>query len=141
MSLLIILVLGITPIILWEKVITKYDLELIGGYVIAIASVFAFVALVSYSISLETIAELSSFHNTNKFVYEKAVKEFPNSGKAITKNDATTVITLPYDRIKLIADYNKNLTWYHMYQNNWLVGGFVGKVPSDLKFIVPPVQE
>ena len=90
---------------------------------------------------MDTIAIMEAFHERNYDVYTQAIEEFPNSGKAITKDDSTTVITLPYDRIKLIAEYNDNLTWYRKYQNNWFISGFVGKVPGNLNYIVPKKSE
>jgi len=137
MFLLIIFILGIITITLWEKVVAKYNLELLGGCIIGITVLSAFIVFISYPCSLGNIARMEAFYDTNRFVYEKAVKEFPNSGRAITKDDATTVVTLPYDRIKLIANYNENLTWYKRYQENWFTSGFVSKVPSDLKYIMP----
>ena len=137
MFLLIMLVLGILTLVLWRKVITKYDLEELGSCMIVVSIIFTIVFLISYSISLDTIAIMEAFHERNYDVYTQAIEEFPNSGKAITKDDSTTVITLPYDRIKLIAEYNDNLTWYKRYQNHWFIGGFVSKVPGNLNYIVP----
>ena len=141
MFLLLVIVLSIITISIWDKVIAKYDLEPLGGLITAVAGILCFATMVSYPVSLDTIAEMKSFHDTNKFVYETAVKEYPNSGRILTRNDATVVTTLPYDRIKLICSYNNNLTWYRMYQKHWFMGGFVGRVPQCLKYITPPMQE
>ena len=139
MFLLIVLLLGILTLVLWEK-ITEYDLEPLGRFVLAISMLFVLISIISYSISLDTVANMEAFYKRNYMVYTQAVKEFPNSGKAITEDDSTIVVTLPYDRVKLIADYNEHLTWYKKYQNNWFFGGFVAKVPKDLNYIMPEIS-
>jgi len=141
MFLLLVIILAIITIAIWSKIVAKHDLEALGSCITVVAILFSTAALISYSVSLDTIAKMKSFHDTNKFVYEVAIKEYPNSGRILTRNDATVVTTLPYDRIKLICSYNSNLTWYRMYQKHWFIGGFVGKVPQNLKYIVPIAQE
>jgi hypothetical protein len=137
MFLLIILILGVLALVLWRKVIVKYDLEELGSCIIAVSIIFAVISMITYAASLDTIATMEAFHERNYDIYTQAVEEFPNSGKAITKDDSTIVITLPYDRVKLIVEYNEDLTWYKRYQNHFFVDGFVGKVPGDLGYIVP----
>lgn len=137
MFLLILLILGCLSLILW-KLVEKYDLEPPATFIVAMAVIFAAIAMITYTISLGTIADMEAFYERNYAMYTQSVKEFPNSGKAITKNDATTVITLPYDRVKLIAEYNSDLTWYKRYQKHWFIGGFVGKIPHNLNYITLP---
>ena len=137
MLLIIMMILTVAVMTFWDRIVSKYDLEPLGGCIIGVTAFLFLVTMIAYPCSLDTIAKMESFHDTNKFVYEKAVEKFPNSGRVITKNDSTNVITLSYDRIKLIAHYNENLTWYKRYQKNWFIGGFIGKVPKDLKYIMP----
>jgi len=137
MFLLIMLALGLVTLALWNRTVNKYDLEALAACIITASLVLIIVAAVTYPTSLSTLANMEAFYKRNQIVYSQAVKEFPKSGKAITKEDSTTVITLPYDMVKLIAGYNTNLTWYRKYQRNWFVGGFVGKASSSLNYIIP----
>jgi len=140
MFLLFILVIGALGVIFFPLLV-KHALEGLAGTAVIISAAFAIIAAASYSISLGTIADMEAFHRVNKFVYEGFAEKYPNSGKVITKGDLAEVITLQYDRVKLIAEYNKNLTWYRMYQNHWFIGGFVGKISPSLRYIVPPPLE
>lgn len=137
MFLLIVLVLGLLSMVFWKK-IEECGLEVLGGIMITASILFACVFMIAYSTSLGTIAGMEAFYKRNHAVYVQAVEEFPHSGKVITKNDATNVITLPYDKVKVIVAYNKDLTWYKKYQDHWFIAGFVGKVSGDLDYIVPP---
>lgn len=78
---------------------------------------------------------MGAFYDNNQKVYKQAVEKFPNSGRIVTGGDTTTVYLLSYDMAKAIMDYNTHLAWYHNYQDHWFLGGFVGKVPDNLKFI------
>lgn len=140
MFLLIVLVLGLATIIFWRAV-EKHKLEAIGTPIAAASMILTCVFMITYSHSLGTIANMEAFYKRNHAVYVQAVEEFPNSGKVITKNDATNVITLPYDKVIVIAEYNKDLTWYKKYQDHWFVAGFVSKAPDDLDYIVPRLAD
>jgi len=137
MFLLIVLILGILSCVLW-KLVERFDLEALAVPTIVAAALFAVIAMISYACSLGTIANMQAFYERNYAVYTQSVEDFPKSGKAITKDDATTVVTLPYVRVRLIANYNTNLTWYKRYQEHWFIGGFVGKVPGNLAYIALP---
>lgn len=136
MFLLVIIILGLLSLAFWSK-IERRDLENLAGCVIVVSVVLAMVAMISYPMSFDRIAETEAFYNKNKYVYARSVKEFPNSGKAITRDDSTTVITLPYDMVKSIIEYNTYLTWYRKYQRHWFIGGFVGRISNNLDYIVP----
>jgi len=137
MFLLIVLIIGISLCVLW-KLVKRFNLEDLAAPTIVAAAIFAAIAMISYACSLGTIANMQAFYERNYAVYTQSVEDFPKSGRAITKDDATTVITLPYDRVKLVAKYNTNLTWYKRYQGHWFIGGFVGKVPGNLAYIALP---
>lgn len=135
MFLVFVILLGIIPIIFWTKINKKHNYECGCIWAMIISGIIVFVHLITYSASLDTIAEMEVFYTNNKTVYNQAVEKFPEAGKIITKEDVTIMHVLAYKMTEEIIDYNKNLTWYHKYQSHWLLGGFVGKVPDNLKYI------
>ena len=135
MFLLIVTILGILAIALWT-VIDKYNLEVLGVITLISSGFFIITSLISYPISLDTIAGMEAFYTNNQTVYKQAVEKFPESGRIVAREDTTTVYLLSYDMTKDIMRYNTNLTWYNRYQEHWFLGGFVAKVPSNLKHIL-----
>jgi hypothetical protein len=139
MFLAFIILLSIIPLVFWNKINKRNNNELFTGWAIIISIVFLLIHAVTYVASLSTIAEMKAFHTNNQTVYKQAVEEFPDSGRTVTGGDTTSVYLLSYDMAKAIIKYNTRLTWYHSYQDHWFLGGFVGKVPDNLKYI--SVQE
>lgn len=139
MFLTFIILLGIIPLVFWNKINKIDDNEIFTGWAIIISVVFIVVHLISYTVSLYTLSEMDAFYTNNQMVYKQAVEKFPDSGRTVTGDDTTTVYLLSYDMAKEIMKYNTQLTWYHNYQEHWFIGGFVGKVEDNLKYI--SVQE
>lgn len=135
MFLIFSILLGILPIIFWTKINKRLDFEFPCIWPIATSGTVIFIHLISYSISLNTVSEMEAFYNNNRTVYSQAVEKFPEAGKIIAKEDITTMYFLAYEMTKEIISYNKNLTWYHKYQDHWFLGGFVSKIPDNLEYI------
>ena len=139
MFLTFVILLGIIPLVCWNKINKTSDNEVFTGWAIIISIVFLFIHAITYSVSLDNISEMGAFYTNNQTVYKQAVEKFPDSGRTVTGGDTTTVYLLSYDMAKKIMKYNTQLTWYHNYQDHWFLGSFVGKVSDNLKYI--SVQE
>ena len=138
MFLTFVILLGVIPIVFWNKINKTNDNEIFTLWAIIISAVLLFIHLMAYTTSLGTIAEMKAFYANNQKVYRQAVEKFPDSGRTVTGGDTTTVYLLSYDMAKAIIEYNTQLTWYHNYQDHWLFSSFVGKVPDNLKYISVP---
>ena len=134
MFLLIVTILGVLTIAFWT-VIDKYNLEILGVLTLISSGFFIITSLITYPVSLDTIAGIEAFYDNNQTVYKQAVEKFPESGRIVTREDTTTVYLLSYDMTKSIMGYNTNLTWYNRYQEHWFLGGFVAKIPNNLDYI------
>lgn len=135
MFLTFVILLGIIPLVFWNKINKINNNEIFAFCAIIISAVFLFIYLITYPTSLNSISKMDAFYANNQKVYRQAVEKFPDSGRTVTGGHTTTVYLLSYDMTKAIIKYNIKLTWYRNYQDHWFLGGFVGKVPDNLKHI------
>lgn len=139
MFLTFVILLGVIPLVFWNKINKTNNNEAFTSWAVIISIVFLFIHAITYTTSLTTISKMDAFYTNNQKVYKQVVEKFPNSGRVVTGGDTTTVYLLSYDMAKEIMEYNIQLTWYHNFQDHWFLGGFVGKVSDNLKYI--SVQE
>lgn len=99
-------------------------------------------ALVCNIISSQTIADMKSLYVDNNKIFIEASDKYSAATKTTYDQGAVIVTTVPYFYTETIIKYNKNITWYKMYQNHWFFDMFVGKIPAELSSLplVEPVD-
>ena len=107
-----------------------------GGVIMEILfAILAVVALVSYSVSLDTVADVESFSARNHRIFATAVAEYPGAVTVRNSNGATETVRLSWEYVEQVLAYNENLLWYRKYQDHWFLGFFIASVADDLEFI------
>ena len=107
-----------------------------GGVIMEILfAILAVVALVSYSVSLDTVADVESFSARNHRIFATAVAEYPGAVTVRNSNGATETVRLSWEYVEQVLAYNENLLWYRKYQDHWFLGIFITSVADNLEFI------
>jgi hypothetical protein len=105
----------------------------------AIATVvMLFVALFSYTASLDTVSTMENFYDRNYTVEKLAMEQYANAVEVKTSENTVTTVTIAKDFVDDVMTYNRKLTWYRNYQHNWIYSFFITEVPDRLQYLELP---
>jgi len=108
----------------------------VGGIIMEVVFAFmAVIAIISYSGSLETVAQMENFYERNGRLLADAVEWYPDAITVRNSNGATETVRLSWEYTDQVLEYNENLKWHRNYQSHWFMGIFVASVPDSLGFL------
>ena len=113
--------------------------SVVCAWIFGIASAILLVILMfTYPTSLDNVSQLTNFYHRNYAVWQHAIEKYPTAVEIDTKGTTAVTTNVTRDFIQQVLNYNEELQWYKLYQNNWFYAPFITEVPRDLEFLEIP---